>query len=105
MMRSTMRVATSGFPWRHLAVSRRLAPLSRHKTTIRSPHDRGQSEESDATTPFNPDELCEQGEAFKFGKALDRAGAAAGSCRESAEAVPPFLTGCRARYSSPLAQP
>ena len=66
-MRSTMRVATSGFPWRHLAASRRLAPLSRHKTTIRSPHDREQSEESDPTTPFNPDELCEQGEAFKFG--------------------------------------
>ena len=63
-----MRVATSGLTWRHVAASRRLAPLCRHKTTIRSPHDPGQSEEGDPTPPFNPDELCGQGESLKLGK-------------------------------------
>ena len=81
--RPSMRACASGLAWRHLGASRRLAPLSRQKTTIPSPHDRPLSKEREPTPKVNPNELDEHGKLHLGCNRIRDA---------SVEAVPPYLT-------------
>ena len=92
---ASMRACASGLAWRHLGASRRLAPLSRQKTTIFSPHDRPLRKERDVTPQFNPNELDERG---KLHLGCNRI------CDASVEAVPTHLARLQ-ELSTPHSKP